>query len=354
MKNRVVVIAEAGVNHNGSLALAIKLIDEAVNAGADIVKFQTFKAERLVTEKAEKAGYQIENTGNNETQFQMLKKLELTEDMHLELINYCRQKEIMFLSTPFDELSADYLCDKVDIFKIPSGEITNFPFLKHIAKLKKPIILSTGMSNLEEVHEAVNVIRKEWGIVGFDLKKEFLFSRFSLNSLTLLHCTTSYPTPFDQANLLAMSLLAEEFNIDVGYSDHTSGILAATVATSLGAKVVEKHFTLDCSMEGPDHIASLEPNQLKDMIAAVRNVSILLGEKVKEPREIEKVNIAVIRKSIFFNKSLVKGHVVKIGDLIVKRPGNGLHSRFFDELLGKTLNVAVEKDQMVSFAVFDD
>ena len=273
------IIAESGVNHNGSLELAKKLVDKAVEAGVDCVKFQTFKAENIVNKTAQKAEYQIKNTKNNDSQLDMLKKLSLTFDDFKKLKEYCDQKGIMFLSTPFDLESIDFLAKlDIPIFKIPSGEITNLPYLRKINSYRKDVILSTGMATLDEIQDALNVLK--------DCK------------VSLLHCTTEYPCPYEGVNMKAMLTIRDKFNLPVGYSDHTKGIEIPIMAVSMGASIIEKHFTLDKTMEGPDHKASLEPNELKDMVKAIRNVEKAFGNGVKEPQESEKKNIEIARKSI--------------------------------------------------------
>ena len=273
--NKVFIIAEAGVNHNGSIELAYKLIDIAVEAGADAVKFQTFKAENLVTKSADKADYQKQTTDESESQFDMIKKLELDIDIHKKLIKYCNEKDIMFLSTPFDHDSIDLLNKLgLKIFKIPSGEITNLPYLRHIGSLVKQVILSTGMSTLQEVDDALNIL------VNAGTKKE---------NITILHANTMYPTPMEDVNLNAMLTMQKEFSIGVGYSDHTLGIEVDIAAVTMGASIIEKHFTLDKSMKGPDHKASLEPEELKAMVVAIRNTEKALGDGLKIPSRSEQV-----------------------------------------------------------------
>ena len=278
------VIAEAGVNHNGSLEIAKKLVDVAVDAGSDSVKFQTFKAENIVTRYAQKAEYQKETTAGNETQFDMINKLELDINAHKELINYCKKKEITFLSTPFDLESVELLNNLgVEVLKIPSGEITNLPFLEKIGGLKKRLILSTGMADLEEIGNALSIL------IGAGTPKD---------NITVLHCNTAYPTPIEDVNLLAMNTIKETFKVKVGYSDHTPGIEISIAAAALGASVIEKHFTLDKGMEGPDHKASLEPDELNNMVRAIRNIESGLGNGIKKPSISELKNRPIVRKSI--------------------------------------------------------
>ena len=335
MKNarKVLIIAEAGVNHNGSLELAKKMIDAAVEAGADIVKFQTFTAENVVSKYAPKAAYQKQTTGSNETQLEMIKKLELSYDVHKELIDYCRLKKVKFLSSPFDLESIDIL-DKigVDTFKIPSGEITNLPYLRKVGCLKKKIILSTGMSSMIEIENALNVLRKAGTL---------------LKNVTILHCNTEYPTPMNDVNLRAMLTIARKFNVNVGYSDHTLGIEIPIAAVAMGATVIEKHFTLSKAMEGPDHKASLEPNELKAMIDAIRNVEIALGDGIKKPSPSELKNRPIARKSIVAAKDIPKGEVFTNTNLTIKRPGTGINPMKWDEVIGKKAGKDYIMDEII-------
>ncbi len=316
--NRVFVIAEAGVNHNGDIKLAKKLVDMAAEAGADAVKFQTFKAETLVCKNAKKADYQLETTDGEETQFEMLKKLELTKEMHEELIAYCKEKQIMFLSTPFDVESVALLNEYgIEIMKIPSGEITNYPYLKAVGETGKKAILSTGMSTLVEVEEAVKVLKNH-----------------GAENITLLHCNTEYPTPMKDVNLLAMCAMKDEIGVSVGYSDHTEGIEVPIAAVALGATVIEKHFTLDKTMEGPDHKASLEPEELKQMVKAIRNIEQAMGNGKKEPSESEKKNIEIVRKSIVAKCDIAEGETFTEKNLTTKRPGNGITPMVWKDIIG--------------------
>jgi N,N'-diacetyllegionaminate synthase len=326
---RVFIIAEAGVNHNGSLDLALQLVDAAKAAGADAVKFQTFRADLLATRSAHKAPYQERTTEDTESQFEMLQRLELDAKAHLYLIDHCRRTGIQFLSSPFDSESADLL-DAMHIlmYKVPSGEITNLPFLEHLARKGRPLILSTGMSTLGEVEEAVNVLQAA-----------------GAQKLTLLHCVTEYPAPYAEVNLRAMQTLKSAFGLPVGYSDHTSGIEIAIAAVALGAEVIEKHFTLDRSLPGPDHAASLEPIELQQMIAAIRNVEVALGNGIKAPAPCEMPNLQVARKSVVAARSLPLGHQLEAEDLDIKRPGNGLAPKVLPALIGRTLRSAVAKDE---------
>lgn len=327
----VFVIAEAGVNHNGDIEVAKQLIDAATDAGADAVKFQTFKAERLVCRNAEKAAYQLETTEKAETQYDMLKKLELTVQMHEELIKYCDSRNIMFLSTPFDLESIKLLSELgLQIYKIPSGEITNLPYLREVGKLRKKIILSTGMSSMEETAAAVDVLRK----AGTD-------------DITLLHCNTQYPTPTEDVNLLAMVRMREELRLPVGYSDHTQGIEIPIAAAALGAAVIEKHFTLDKKMEGPDHKASLEPDELKKMVAEIRNVERAMGDGEKKASKSEQENICIVRKSIVARCAIKAGELLNEDNLTTKRPGTGTSPMRWDEVIGKAANRDYEADEMI-------
>ncbi len=318
--SKVFIIAEAGVNHNGSLELAKKLIDSAVEAGADAVKFQTFKADKLLSKYTQKADYQKQANLVDETQYEMIKKLELDQNAHRALINYCKDKEIMFLSTPFDHDSIDLLISfEMPIFKIPSGEITNLPYLRHIGRLDKEVILSTGMSNLDEVRDALEVL---------------INAGTSKVKITVLHATTEYPCPIDEVNLRAMQTIKTAFGVKVGYSDHTQGIEVSIAAVAMGACVIEKHFTLDRSMEGPDHKASLEPDELRAMVQAIRHIEQALGDGVKMPSMSEQKNIPIARKSILASRSIEIGETFSENNLIVKRPGNGISPMRWDEIIG--------------------
>lgn len=320
--NRTLIIAEAGVNHNGDITLAKRLIDVAAEADADYVKFQTFKSDQLVSKTAKKADYQIENTKNNdESQLEMLQKLELSDADHVELIKYCHRKGISFFSTAFDLDSLDYLSVLgMDMVKIPSGEITNLPYLKKAASLFSKVILSTGMATIDEIDSALSV---------------FLQSGISINDISILHCNTEYPTPFKDVNLMAMLQIKNRFGTSVGYSDHTLGIEVPIAAVALGASIIEKHFTLDKNMEGPDHKASLEPDELKAMVMSIRNIELsLAGTGIKEPSRSEKKNIAIVRKSIVAKKVIKKGQVLDESNLTVKRPGNGISPMKWDSIIG--------------------
>ena len=330
----VFIIAEAGVNHNGSIKLAKKLIDFAVEAGVDAVKFQTFKAEKLVSKNAQKATYQKENMNDSDdNQFNMLKKLELDLDTHNELISYCNSKNIMFLSTPFDHESIDMLNDlKLPIFKIPSGEITNLPYLRHIGSLKKEVILSTGMADIGEIEDALDILIKA------GTKKE---------NITVLHANTMYPTPMKDVNLKAMITIGNTFDVAFGYSDHTLGIEVDIAAVAIGASCIEKHFTLDKSMEGPDHKASLEPSELIAMVKSIRNIELALGSKVKKPSKSETPNIKVARKSIVASNTIKKGEKLSENNLAIKRPGNGISPMRWDEVVGTIAQKYYEVDELI-------
>ncbi|KEY18815.1 N-acetylneuraminate synthase [Kaistella antarctica] len=328
MNQEVIIIAEAGVNHNGSLEKAFKLVDVAVEAGVDFVKFQTFKTELVIGKNAKKADYQIENTKNaEESQFDMLKKLELSHEQHEQLIQYCIKKNINFFSTAFDLDSLQYLKDiGLEIVKIPSGEITNLPYLRKAAKLFKKVIISTGMSTLSEIKDAVAVFEEE----GVPKK-----------NIAILHCNTEYPTPFEDVNLLAMLHIQREFATEIGYSDHTLGIDVPIAAVALGAKIIEKHFTLDKNLEGPDHAASLEPEELKNMVSAIRNIEkAIAGNGIKGPSNSELKNIVIARKSIVAQVNIKKGDIFTENNLTVKRPGSGISAIKWDEIL----NTAAKKD----------
>ena len=328
---RVFIIAEAGVNHNGSLNLAKNLIDIAVKSGADAVKFQTFISENCISKNAEKAIYQKEVTKKNETQLEMVKKLELSFNDFCELKKYCENKEIMFLSTPFDLKSIEFLNQiNVNIFKIPSGEINNYPYLKRIGSLKKKVILSTGMSNIEEIKNAINVLKEN-----------------GAEDISILHCNTEYPTPMEDVNLNAMNTIKNELNVEVGYSDHTLGIEVPIAAVAMGATIIEKHFTLDKNMEGPDHKASLDPNELKKMVEAIRNIEKCMGNGIKQPSQSEKKNISIVRKSIVANKSIKKGEKFTEENLTCKRPGNGLSPMCWNEIIGSIAQREFKKDELI-------
>lgn len=330
--DRVLIIAEAGVNHNGEINIAKQLIDAAAKAGADYVKFQTFKANRVVSNIADKADYQKKNEiGKSESQFEMLKKLELSEEDHYDLIDYCKSRRINFLSTGFDLESLDFLLKiGITLFKVPSGEITNLPYLEKISRISERIILSTGMSTMEEIKDAVSVLKRNPDA-----------------DITVLHCNTEYPTPFHDVNLLAMNFIKEELNLEIGYSDHTLGIEVPIAAVALGARIIEKHFTLNRLMTGPDHSASLEPDELKAMVLAIRNIEMALGDKSKKPSQSEFKNILVARRSIHLAADKVKGDILREEDFMMLRPGDGISPMEMRKLIGKRVN----KDLFVGYKI---
>jgi len=335
MTNRTLIIAEAGVNHNGSIELAKKLVEKAKEAGVDYIKFQTFKASKLVTKAAKQAEYQQKNVGKEgDSQYQMLKKLELSPEEHEVLIDYCHQLGIKFFSTAFDFDSIDYLHSlNLGLWKIPSGEVTNYPFLKRIAAYNEPTILSTGMCDMEDVRAAVEALYKN------GLSKE---------NLILLHCNTEYPTPFEDVNLKAMDALRKGFGVEVGYSDHTKGIEVPIAAVALGATVIEKHFTLGRNMEGPDHKASMEPDELKAMVSAIRNIEKAVGgDGTKHVSESEKKNIAIARKSIVAACDIKAGEVFTEQNLTVKRPGSGISPMRWEEVLGQKAKKDFNEDDLI-------
>lgn len=329
----VFIIAEAGVNHNGSKELAKKLIDAAVEAGADAVKFQTFKTENLVSKSAQKADYQKRTTSVEESQFEMIKKLELDVSVHKELVAYCQNKKIMFLSTPFDHDSIELLNELgLEIFKIPSGEITNLPYLRHIGRLNKQIVLSTGMANLGEIEAAIDVI---------------IEAGSQRENITVLHANTEYPTPMQDVNLKAMQTLGQAFDLAYGYSDHTNGIEVPIAAVAMGAAVIEKHFTLDKTMDGPDHKASLEPHELTAMVRAIRNIERALGRSVKQPSLSEAKNKPIARKSIVAKTYIKQGEILTEQNLAVKRPGTGISPMRWDEMLGTHAQKDYKEDELI-------
>jgi len=336
--NKVIIIAEAGVNHNGDIQIAKKLIDVAVEAGVDYVKFQTFKADNLVSKSAKKATYQSVNINDgDDSQYKMLKNLELSHENHLELMSYCSERNINFFSTAFDVEGVKYLNDLgLTFFKIPSGEITNYPYLKAVALCKKPVIMSTGMCSEKDIENALEVLVK------FGLSKEMV---------SILHCNTEYPTPMKDVNLKAMQSIKEKFKTQIGYSDHTLGIEVPVAAVALGAQIIEKHFTLDKTLPGPDHVASLEPDELKEMVLAIRNIEMAVsgnGEKV--PSESETKNIAIARKSIHLNKNLQKGHILTDDDLIPLRPGDGISPMEWEKVIGRKLLADMDEFEKLSFS----
>jgi N,N'-diacetyllegionaminate synthase len=321
MKNRTLIIAEAGVNHNGNLALAKQLIDVAAEAGADLVKFQTFAADRLVTRAAPKADYQNQNTDNDESQYEMLRSLELSAEMHCELKAHCQTRNIEFFSTGFDSESVDLLIRLgQQRFKIPSGEITNLPYLRHIGRLNKTVILSTGMAILAEIEAAIDTLE---------------LAGTALTNITVLHCTTEYPAPMAEVNLRAMQNIQTAFGVKVGYSDHTPGIEVAIAAVAMGAVVIEKHFTLDRNLPGPDHKASLEPAELKAMVTAIRNIELALSDGVKRSAASEEKNKAVVRKSLVARCEIKAGDIFSADNITSKRPGTGISPMRWDEIIGR-------------------
>jgi len=326
------IIAEAGVNHNGKIELAYKLVDEAKKAGADCVKFQTFKADKLVAKSAPKAEYQTNNTGNNESQYEMLKKLELSFDDFVNLKKYCSNIGIDFLSTPFDKDSLEFL-NRLDMpfWKIPSGEITNYPYLVAIAKTHKPVVLSTGMCDINDIKNAFNVLKDN-----------------GVDDISILHCNTEYPTPLNDVNLRAMDHIRRVFGVRVGYSDHTKGINVPIAAVALGATIIEKHFTLDNNMEGPDHKASLNPSDFSKMVEGIRDIEKALGIDKKIITESERKNISVARKSIVASRDIKSGEVFSEDNLTTKRPGTGISPMRWNEVIGKKAKKDFVKDEAIS------
>ena len=327
--SKVFIIAEAGVNHNGSLDMAYRLVDVAKETGADAIKFQTFKAEKVVSSKTPKAEYQKKATSSDESQLEMIKKLELSFEDFVKLKKYCDKKGIMFLSTPFDHQSIDFLYNLIDIYKIPSGEIINYPYLKHIAAKNKPLIMSTGMANLGEIEEAISII----SAVNSEAK------------ISLLHCTTNYPTSYEEVNLKAMQTLAAAFKLPVGYSDHTLGIEVPIAAVALGARIIEKHFTLDKNLPGPDHKASLEPGEIKEMVKAIRNIEMALGDGIKKPNKSEIEIMKVARRSLIATRDIRVGEIIKESDIIIKRPGTGIPPKFKEIVIGMKIINDIRQDE---------
>ncbi|GEP89448.1 N-acetylneuraminate synthase [Chitinophaga terrae (ex Kim and Jung 2007)] len=333
MSNRILIIAEAGVNHNGELTLAKKLIDEAANAGADYVKFQTFIAEKNISRYAPKAAYQQENTRSAESQLEMIKKLELSEKDHWELLAYCKTKNIGFLSTPFDFNSIRLIKEMgITVGKIPSGEIVNLPYLRAMSAAFPEIIFSTGMASMKEIEQALGILLQS----GTDKK-----------SITVLHCNTEYPTPMQDVNLSAMISIKNEFGVKVGYSDHTLGIEVPIAAVALGAEVIEKHFTLDKNMKGPDHRASLDPVELKAMVDAIRNIEKAMGDGIKKPSPSEMKNIEIVRKSIVAGRDIKKGEIFSPDNLEIKRPGIGISPLEWDSVVGKAAIRDFSADEII-------
>ena len=331
MNNRTLVIAEAGVNHNGKLSLAKKLVDVASKAGADYIKFQTFKAKNIVDSSAKKANYQLKSSYNkDESQFKMLKRLELSESNHLKLIDYCNKRNIKFLSSAFDLEALKFLYSiDIDKIKIPSGEITNIQYLQKIADNKKDVIISTGMATMDEIRFALNILTSK---------------NLTLNNITVLHCNSDYPTSPEQVNLRAMNHIKNELGVNIGYSDHTVGIETSLAAVALGAKVIEKHITLNRKLKGPDHAASLEPEDLIKMVKSIRIIEKnLIGSGIKEPSKSELKNIVAVRKSLFTNQKISKGTILEDKMIIALRPGNGISPIELPKLIGKKINVNLSK-----------
>lgn len=327
----VCIIAEAGVNHNGDIDTAKRLVDVAHESGADVVKFQTFQAENLVSKYAKKAVYQLCSTNNNESQREMLKKLELTYDMHIELFQHCKKIGIDFLSAPFDLNSIDLLESiGINIYKIPSGEITNLPYLRKIGSLKKSVILSSGMSTMTEIKDAVKILRESGAA-----------------SIAVLQCNTQYPTPMQDVNLNVMNTIRKELGVCVGYSDHTDGIEVPIAAVAMGAEIIEKHFTLDKAMEGPDHKASLSPDELKAMVKAIRNIEMAMGSTEKKPTPSERDNLTVVRKSIVAKREIEVGEIFSDENITTKRPGTGLSPMLWNDVIGMTAKRKYKEDELI-------
>jgi len=330
---RTLIIAEAGVNHNGDMNIARALIDAASESGADIVKFQSFTAERLVTGSALKADYQTINTGSNESQYLMLKRLELTEKMHEELITYATKRNIEFFSTAFDLQSLDYLMSLgMERIKIPSGEITNLPYLRRVGSFGKQVILSTGMSNMADIEAALDILEN---------------AGTPRSQIIVLHCNTEYPAPMNEVNLRAMQSISQAFGVNVGFSDHTKGVEIAIAAVALGASVIEKHFTLDCKMPGPDHRASIEPTDLARLVSSIRNVELAMGDGIKRAGPSEVRNISIVRKSIVAACPIRQGETFSFDNLIVKRPGSGISPMLWDEVVGKIAHRDFAMDELI-------
>lgn len=329
--SKVFLIAEAGVNHNGDLGIAKEMIRKASEAGVDAIKFQSFNSDNLVCKSAPKASYQKIRTTQSESQYEMLKKLELTHEMHKELFQYCKENNLLFLSTPFDTESLEFLNDMgVPIIKIPSGEITNYPLLEKVGKTEKSVILSTGMSSIEEIEQALAVLQEH-----------------GTKEISLLHCNTQYPTPFEDVNLKAMTALKKKFHLKTGYSDHTQGIEAAIAAVAMGAKIIEKHFTLDKNMIGPDHFMSLEPEELKTMVRCIRNIEKSIGDGIKKISPSEEANRNVVRKSIVAKCEIKKGEYFSENNLTTKRPGNGLSPMEWKNIIGTRAEKDYQEDEQI-------
>ena len=330
------VVAEAGVNHNGDVRIAHQLIDTAVRAGADAIKFQSFVTEDLITREAQKADYQLKATGLDGTQYEMLKALELNAQDHYELKRHCEQKDIVYLCTPYESKSVDMLHElDVSAFKIASTDTNNIPFLRYIADKGRPVILSTGMANLGEVENALDALG---GLVG---------------NIIIMHCTSEYPAPVNDSNLKAIITLQEAFRCPVGFSDHTAGVEVSTWAVAIGASVIEKHFTLDSGMEGPDHRASMEPDELIALVQAIRSVEIALGDGIKRPMPSEILNRKHMRKSLVANRNIGAGEVVHAGDLVCKRPGTGLEPFWMGKIVGQKTKKNIQKDELIDLSEID-
>ena len=335
---KTIIIAEAGVNHNGDINNAYKLIDKAIETGADIIKFQTYKSEKLVSRNAQKADYQKKNTNDDDSQLEMLKKYELSYDDFRNLKKYCEEKGIRFLSTAFDLESVEFLHSlNMGIWKIPSGEITNLPYIIKIARYHEPVILSTGMSNISEIRDAVNILKEN-----------------GADDITVLHCTTEYPAPFADVNLKAMLTIKERFGVKIGYSDHTEGIEVPIAAVALGASIIEKHFTLDRNLPGPDHKASLEPRELKQMVLSIRNIEKSLGNGSKTVSDSERKNINIARKSIVAKTDIKIGDIFSENNLTTKRPGNGISPMRWFDLLGKKSKKEYEEDSLIEISELNE
>lgn len=329
----VVIIAEAGVNHNGDIEKAKALVDVAASSGADFVKFQTFTADDLVIKSAPKAEYQEKNDGISETQYAMLKRLELTHEMHIQLLEHCNYRGIKFLSTGFDIKTVNYLSSlELPLIKIPSGEITNLEYLRHVGSLGRDIILSTGMANLGDIELAIKALED---------------SGTPKDNITVLHCTTNYPTPMSEVNLRAMCAIRQAFQVKVGYSDHTAGIEVSVAAVALGAQVIEKHFTLDKTLPGPDHLASLEPVELKQLVDCVRNIENAMGDGIKAPTEVEKKNMLIARKSLVAAKKINSGDVFTQENITAKRPGTGISPMRLDDVIGRMAHRTFEENELI-------
>jgi N,N'-diacetyllegionaminate synthase len=333
--NRTLVIAEAGVNHNGDLKLAFQLVEAAAKAGADVVKFQTFQAQELATSQADKAAYQKETTGDSENQLTMLQKLELTQEQHWQLMDHCKVCGIEFLSTAFDFASIDLLASlNLQRWKIPSGEFTNLPYIRKIGAKRQPVILSTGMANLGDIEAAIDALEQ---------------AGTSRNKITVLHCTTEYPAPPDEVNLRAMQAIAHAFGVAVGYSDHTDGTAVPIAAVAMGATVIEKHLTLDCAMEGPDHRASLEQDQFAAMVQGIRVIEKALGDGIKRPTASERANLPNVRKSLVAARAIQVGELFTVDNITAKRPGWGISPMYWDTLLGCQAKRAYAIDEMIEW-----